>query len=155
MRRDLSFRILCVSRDRLLGATRQLVLQTRFATTSIYDVREMAMLEGGFDLLVLCHSLSAEECALASLIARNLWAGAQVLALSVHGHMCGEGSFDQALIGMPEPAMLIQKVGSMLRGREGDSYATWVFRSIEEWDYFPSMDEDRKGQIAPGKVLVH
>lgn len=158
LRNDCS-RVLCISRDRLLGETRQMVLQTRFAVTTIYSFSEIAQMYESFRLVVLCHSLSQEECELAYIVARRTWPDVQVLALSTSSRLCGPGSYDQALVGMPEPKILLQKVGEMLSQQPAGTYRAWLGAYTEEWGAARDSVEDRALRamegMGLGKVMIH
>jgi len=111
--------VLGVCRDRNLGVTRQMVLQTRFAATTVFDLAEVETLHSSFDVIILCHSLSQEECIRTCALCRFYWPEAQVLALAASDKGCSPGTYDQVLVGMTEPVSLLNKVSTMLHSKPG------------------------------------
>lgn len=78
------YRVLCFSRDRLLGETRTLVLQRYYETVYVGSLEECAALSSGpaFDAVVLCHSLSYEEYEGCIEIAELLWPQARIVSVA-------------------------------------------------------------------------
>lgn len=77
------FRVLCFSRDRILGESRNLVLQRQYEAVYVGSLEEFAALSSGpaFDAVVLCHSLSAEEYERCIEIAELLWPRAKIVSV--------------------------------------------------------------------------
>src|SRR5436305_3833568 len=81
-------RVLCVSHDELLLETRQLVLASRYQAVSVRGIEEMEALDENFDAVLLCHTLSAEECGRATKIAQRRWPKAKMVAISTAEMSC-------------------------------------------------------------------
>jgi DNA-binding response OmpR family regulator len=77
-------KILCVGRDPSLNRTRQLVLERQFEVRVAQSVTEaFALLSGQrFDLVLLCYSLSDEECRSAADFVHGLPSPIRILALA-------------------------------------------------------------------------
>jgi CheY-like chemotaxis protein len=76
--------ILCVGRDPVLNRTRRMVLHRCFEVTIAAKPAEAAALLAGrpFDLVLLCYSLSGEDCRAMLEQAQKLQPTAKILALS-------------------------------------------------------------------------
>lgn len=76
-------RVLCISRDQRLLETRQLVLITRYQATCVHNPEEIQDIpeHEAFDVLLLCHTLSQEECQRSADIARKRWPAIKVVAI--------------------------------------------------------------------------
>jgi hypothetical protein len=109
--------ILMYGHDAYLLATRQWVLESRG-----YRVLALADLDGfaaipqtpAIRLVLLCHSLSAEECEAAMSLARARWPEIQSLVLDVDGSRAPAGLLGQLLHTMDGPAKLIAMVGKLM-----------------------------------------
>jgi DNA-binding response OmpR family regulator len=104
-------RVLCIGRDPSLLRTRQLVLANHFNVVTVGTVGEMQALgqDRNFDVVLLCHSLSAEECDLAAVTARRRWPAARILALAVERSSCRHYA-EQTIRGLDGPRLLIQAI---------------------------------------------
>jgi hypothetical protein len=77
--------VLCLSRDSNLLGTRRMVLESRYevvAAPCLEELQEVTT-DHDFDVILLCHTLSSEDCDLATSIARVRWPNAKIVALSV------------------------------------------------------------------------
>src|SRR3974390_592022 len=109
-------RVLVVSRDEMLLRTRQMILGTFFAVRGAGRFSEAkALLDGNrFDLLVLCHSLTVDECEKLCLLARQQNPRPLVLAMSASSHAATRPWADKQ-IGVDEgPYGLLKKCAEML-----------------------------------------
>lgn len=80
-------RVVCVCSDSLLRTTRQLVLSLRYVTVSVPRAADLRLLAGEpFDAVILCHTLSAAEFALALDICLHQWPHAEIIVLSFTGN---------------------------------------------------------------------
>jgi hypothetical protein len=113
-------RVFCLSRDQRLLETRGMVLAKRYDAITVGSIEEMWALPvaSAFDVVVLCHSLSAEECDLSASIARERWPQAKILALSVDSSSCWTFA-DQVVRGLDGPSVLVQTIDRLLRSRPG------------------------------------
>ena len=109
-------RVLVVSRDEMLLRNRQMILGTFFAVRGAGRFSEAKALLNGdsFDLLVLCHSLTADECENLSLLARQRNPRPLVLAVSASSRSDIRPWADKQL-GVDEgPYGLLKKCAEML-----------------------------------------
>ena len=77
-------RVLVVSRDEMLLRSREMILGAFFAVRSAGRFSEARALltSNSFDLIVLCHSLTVDECERLAAMARERMPRCQVLAMS-------------------------------------------------------------------------
>ncbi|HEY1578297.1 MAG TPA: hypothetical protein VGF82_14610 [Terracidiphilus sp.] len=108
-------RVLCVGRDPRLLETRQLVLAKRYETVTVGSIEEMRALpiEEEFDVVVLCHSLSFEECDLSSELARGRWRHAKIVALSIQQGDCSVAA-DQTVRALDGPRFLLRTIDQVV-----------------------------------------
>ncbi len=109
--------ILMFGKDALLLQTRAQVLQAAgFVLTSVTCLRtlEDAIAEGGWRLLILCHSLSELECRTAVSFTASYASGIPVLTLQAGPSACAIASAE-ALDILNGPKKLIAKVHSLLQ----------------------------------------
>jgi hypothetical protein len=90
--------VLLYGRDRQLSETRQLILQR--AGYGVWVATDLAQMDAlsdvdGIDLVILCHSLTLEECGRALAFGRCRWPFVQSLFLSTVGSWCEAGESDQ------------------------------------------------------------
>jgi hypothetical protein len=108
-------RVLCFGRDPRLLETRRLVLARRFETVTVGSIEEMRALpvDEEFDVIVLCHSLSLEECDLSSELARARWERAKIVALSIEQGDCSLAA-DQTVRGLDGPRFLLSTIDHLV-----------------------------------------
>lgn len=108
-------RVLCLGHDERLLETRVQVLASRYETVSVRSLAEMRSLPGDarFDIVLLCHTLSPEECGVCSEVARERWPEARVLAIAVERGSCWEYA-DQVVKAMDGPRVLFGAIDQML-----------------------------------------
>ncbi len=77
-------RVLVVSRDEMLLRSREMILGAFFAVRSAGRFTEARALltSNDFDLIVLCHSLTADECERLAMMAHDRAPRCQVLAMN-------------------------------------------------------------------------
>jgi hypothetical protein len=108
-------RVLCISRDPRLLESRHLVLARKYETVTVGSVEEMSSLpaSGQFDVIVLCHSLSSEECEVSAELVRVRWPNAKIVALSVEQDGCFDGA-DEIVRGLDGPRVLLGTIDHLL-----------------------------------------
>ena len=108
-------RVLCVSRDQRLLESRHLVLSRKYETVTVGSVEEMRSLPASeqFDVIVLCHSLSSEECDVSAELVRGRWPKAKIVALSVEQNGCFDGA-DEVVRGLDGPRVLLGTIDYLL-----------------------------------------
>ena len=108
-------RVLCVSRDPRLLESRHLVLSRKYETVTVGSVEEMRSLPASeqFDVIVLCHSLSSEECDVSAKLVRVRWPKAKIVALSVEQNGCFDGA-DEVVRGLDGPRVLLGTIDHLL-----------------------------------------
>lgn len=110
--------ILCLGNDLALLQTRKLVLETQFDVKHCSNAKEAIQLWPAcpFELLVLCHTLSDEECAAAEAYADSRTPAAHLLALQA-----GRSAFSKRariLRNLDGPEPLLNAVRELLRCSE-------------------------------------
>lgn len=108
--------LLCLATNPDLLEIRRRVLLTRYRVTAVDRLDAMEALPGGseFDVLVLCHSLSAEDCSKAVRFAREFWPKIKVLAISAPGESQGQGELDAVVSGLAGPYAMFDAVEQLL-----------------------------------------
>ena len=108
--------VLLVGKDETLLQTRKLILGTYFQVDIAGRVSHAAqvMAERRFDLIVLCSSLSDDECGRVAELARTQDPRPKTLTLSATGRQgCGHGAGDEH-VGEIGPLALARKAATML-----------------------------------------
>ena len=109
--------ILVYGRDARLLETRRWVLEQETSrvwtavTLSQFDLLES---DDPIDLLILCHSLSTEDCEPAIALATARWPGIKILALFAGMKGCHPGSFAGAEDAARGPAHLLKAVAQLV-----------------------------------------
>ena len=113
-------RVLCFSRDPQLLKTRGMVLATSYEPVMIGSLAELQALAGGpaFDVVVLCHTLSPQECQRSTSIVRRQWPRAKILALSADHESCRE-QVDEVVECMAGPRLLLKTIDRLLQRGNG------------------------------------
>lgn len=109
--------ILLFGHDEHLLMTRQWVLQSRgYRVLTISDLSQLSLIPGDpqVKLLVLCHSLSQAESAIATARATDRWPEIQTLELSAEGGRVPTGILGQLLHTMDGPAKLVSMVDNLV-----------------------------------------
>ncbi len=109
--------IVMYGHDEHLLATRQWVLQSRgYRVLTVTTPSKFVAIPEvpPIKLLILCHSLSHEECDVAIALARERWPGIQSLALDADGTRMPDGLLGQLLHTMDGPAKLISVVNQIV-----------------------------------------
>jgi hypothetical protein len=108
-------KILCVGRDPSLNRTRQLVLERQFEVRVAQSVTEaFALLSGQrFDLVLLCYSLSDEECRSAADFVHGLPSPIRILALAEGRERLALAKQDEEFVSSG-PAELLKKAAAMV-----------------------------------------
>ncbi len=88
-----------------------MVLANHFNVVTVGSMAEMQALaqDRVFDVVLLCHSLSSEECDLAATTARRRWPEAKILALAVERSSC-QSYAQHTIRGLDGPRLLIQAI---------------------------------------------
>lgn len=108
--------ILIVGKDEMLLRTRQMILGTHFQVETAGRVSHAAGLLAGrrFDLLVLCYSLTDEECRQVVQIARNHPPQPEILEIIMLGRPCAAVGIQEELNSEDGPYALLQKAADMV-----------------------------------------
>jgi hypothetical protein len=109
--------IVMYGHDQQLLATRQWVLQTRgYRVFIVPHPSKFASIPQNppMKLLILCHSLTPEECGAAIALATARWPGIQTLTLDADGTRMPDGLLGQLLHTMDGPAKLISIVTELI-----------------------------------------
>lgn len=95
--------------------TRRLVLASRYnAVSAVASIQEIETLkEPEFDVIVLCHTLSQEECDLAVRICQTRWAGAKFVALAKERSKC-DWSADRVVRALDGPKILLRAIDGLV-----------------------------------------
>jgi len=113
------FAVLCYGHDELLLHTRRLILREYFqvsVTTSIEATAALARLEQ-MDLVLLCHSLSEEECDQMIELVGELWPQAKVLVLTAPDLGRATSLPHEEFAALDGPYSLMRKMREMLSGK--------------------------------------
>ena len=107
--------ILIVGKDEMLLRTRQMILGTHFQVETAGRVSHAAgLLAERFDLLVLCYSLTDEECRQVVQIARNHPPQPEILEIIMLGRPCAAVGIQEELNSEEGPYALLQKAADMV-----------------------------------------
>jgi len=108
--------VLVFGRDHQLVHTRSLILEKAGfhvrTATSLPDIQQLS--EPTVHVMVLCHSLSKQECDEALIITHERWPQIQTIALVSGSSDCGSDSADTVMEATDGPAKLISAVRSHL-----------------------------------------
>ena len=104
--------ILCFGRNPVLLATRCAVLAKQYRVVSVESLQEVAEVTSAepFDVVLLCHTLSPEECRVSREIVHHRWPGAKLLALTSGGPGCKDSQTDRDLSSLEGPRALLRAV---------------------------------------------
>lgn len=114
---DHAKRILLVSSDLMVLQTRKLMLGAYFDVSAAGRVGEAKMLlaEGPFDLIVLCYTLTDDDCLKILDAARFHCADAKILTLTVTGYTAAPAVADSYFLPAEEgPFTLVKKSAELL-----------------------------------------
>ena len=110
--------ILMYGRDAQLLETRRMVLETSGhkvrTTMDLSEIDRIAAFQN-FDLLILCHSLSMEQCGRALALAHSRWPSVESLILTAGAAGCTTPLTERVLDAMQGPAKLISTVGQIAK----------------------------------------
>ena len=112
----MSPQVLVVSRDGMLLQTRQLILGAFFSVQVAGRVREAEEMISGhtYDLIILCYTLSREECRdIVDLAAGQKWP-ARILMLTPNGMQAADPGMGNAMMSEAGPYYLLKKSAEML-----------------------------------------
>jgi hypothetical protein len=101
-------RVLCLSRDPNLLRTRQMILASRYDAMAAGSVEQLAEVAPGqeFDVILLCHTFSSEECRVIEQIARGRWPHAKIMAIAGERPDCSNYA-DFTVRGLDGPGKLL------------------------------------------------
>jgi hypothetical protein len=107
--------VLCLGSDQRLLEIRGRVLATHYGAVSLGNIEELDALPATkqFDVVVLCHSLSSEQCDMATTIVRERWPKAKIVALSREGSSFLTAA-DQTIRSLDGPSVLLQAIDGLL-----------------------------------------
>jgi DNA-binding NtrC family response regulator len=110
-------RVLVVSRDEMLLRSREMILGAFFAVRGAGRFSEARTLltSNNFDLIILCHSLTVDECERLAAIAHERAPRCQVLAMSASSRASGMKPWADKQLGVDAgPYGLLKKCAEML-----------------------------------------
>ena len=109
-------RVLCFGSYPVLLETRRLILVQHYAVATATSIEQFEFLlaNSGSDLVVLCHSLSAEECKHACSLVRKHSVCLQVLGIVGPSRSPHTAECDRQLITLGNPSSLLEAVEAML-----------------------------------------
>jgi DNA-binding NtrC family response regulator len=105
--------VLVFGSDYQLVHTRSLILEKagfRVRTASSLPDIQKLLSEPSMDVMLLCHSLSTQDCSEALIITHDRWPRIQTIALVSGSSNCGSDSVDSVLEATEGPAKLISAV---------------------------------------------
>ena len=109
--------VLVFGRDHQLVHTRTLILEKAgfhvHTAASLPDIRQLPS-QPAIDVMVLCHSLSPQDCDKALSITRERWPAIQTIALTSGSRDCGSDLTDAVMEATEGPAKLIHVIRSRL-----------------------------------------
>jgi DNA-binding response OmpR family regulator len=109
-------RVLVVSRDEMLLRTREMILGAFFAVRGAgrFSEARALLINNTFDLIVLCHSLTQDECEQLAVIAHELTPRPLILAMSASSRANIKPWADKQLGVDAGPYGLVKKCAEML-----------------------------------------
>ena len=105
-----TYRVLCFGHNLMLLETRRWILEKRFLSvyvSSLSDLKRVAE-GGGFDLLILCHSVSRHDFRKAADLVHDICPRLKLLGLSSNTSVWDPMLSDQVMVGMDGPRVLLQ-----------------------------------------------
>jgi hypothetical protein len=110
------YRVLCFGHDLMLLEKRQWLLEERFLSVHVSSLSDLERLAegGGFDLLILCDSLSQHDFRKATHLALNLRPRLKLLALSFNTAAWEHLPSGKALLGSDGGLVLLERPGEPL-----------------------------------------
>jgi hypothetical protein len=104
-------RVLCFGHNLMLLETRQWILEKRFLSVYVSSLSDLERVAegGGFDLLILCPSLSRHDFRKAADLVHDICPRLKVLALSSETTAWDPPVSDQVVIGLDGPRALLQR----------------------------------------------
>ena len=110
-------RVVCLGRDPQLLRTRLQVLVKTYDAVEVSSVEELGELpaEPAFDLVLLCHSLSWEECRASVQIAEQRWPEAKILALTTGGFQTPYERADAVVASLQGPVVLLKAIDQLIQ----------------------------------------
>ena len=108
--------VLCFSHDQRLLETRVAVLSTKYRVVPVSTLGEIRNLLNRmvFVLVLLCHTLSDEDCKGAHEIVLQRWPSAKILSMTKVDRGCCEESSEPAVRGLDGPSVLLQRMDILL-----------------------------------------
>jgi DNA-binding response OmpR family regulator len=109
--------VLVFGRDHQLVHTRGLILEKAgfhvSTAASLPDIRQLPS-EPHIDVMLLCHTLSGDDCDGALAITRDRWPHIQTIAMISGRSDCGSKSTDAAIDASEGPAKLVSAIRNRL-----------------------------------------
>ena len=109
-------RVLSIGRDSRLMATRQWALATRYEVLDLHNPAEIDALpqEMRFDIILLCHTISARDCSRVIEVALRRWPAAQIMGLSNGYTSRAHCSPEITIPGIAGPRALIARIEGLM-----------------------------------------
>ena len=106
-----TYRVLCFGHNLMLLETRQWIPEKRFPSVYVSSLSDLERVVegGGFDLLILCHSLSQHDLRKAADLVHNICPRLQVLALRSDTAAWDAPVSGQVMLGLDGPRALVQR----------------------------------------------
>jgi hypothetical protein len=100
-----TYRVLCFGHNLMLLETRQWIPEKRFPSVYVSSLSDLERLAegGGFDLLILCHSLSRHDLRKAADLVHDICPRLKILALSSDITAWDLPVSDQVVVGLEGP----------------------------------------------------
>ena len=111
-----NFRVVCFGRDLELLRTRIQVLARTYDVVEVSSVDELEALaaEPAFDLVLLCHTLSPEECRASAELTQQRWPQAKVMVLITGASSARYEKADAVVMSIQGPAVLLQSIHQLM-----------------------------------------
>ena len=108
--------VLYFSSDHHLLETRVAVLERQYRVVPVGSLAEMMELpfDSAFDLILLCHTVSDEDCRNCRAFIKGRWPSAKVLSMTRGGRSCSVEVSDIVVRGLDGPSVLLQGIDSLL-----------------------------------------
>src|ERR1700682_3826103 len=106
-----TYRVLCFGHNLMLLETRQWIVEKRFLSVYVSSLRDLERVAegGGFDLFILCHSLSRHDFRKAADLVHDICPRLERLALRSHTTAWAPPVSDQVVVGSGGPRALLQR----------------------------------------------
>lgn len=114
--------LVCLSRDQRLRETRTQVLAKDYDVIALASEQELEELDPPrpVDLVLLCHSLTGQDCERSSHVIRTRWPQALIVTISSPVAGCLSVEANATVAALDGPAVLLGQVAHLLRDHSAD-----------------------------------